>query len=270
MPGPEPPPTAPAAFQPMRPGAILGTASRLYRRHWRTLLPVVALAAPLAASFPSTRAVPGPGGQYQVIVHHRAVATGASWADTAIVTLAAVVALVVVAVVAGAVTRAAVAAVAGQDLGIRRSYRFGLGRVWPLFLVLVSTWLLTMLGIVLLVVPGVIVGVLLVVSVPALVVEGGRARHALSRSVDLVGGHWWHTAFTVLLAGLLTEVVNAVITAPFGAGAWFVQAVAAVVATTVTLPYGALVGVLLYLDLRARKERLDLDTLNTDLQTSAA
>jgi hypothetical protein len=38
----------------------------------------------------------------------------------------------------------------------------------------------------------------------------------------------------------------------------------------VTLPYGALVGVLLYLDLRARKERLDLDTLNTDLQTSAA
>jgi hypothetical protein len=72
----------------------------------------------------------------------------------------------------------------------------------------------------------------------------------MRRSWDLVGGHWWHTAFTVLLAGLLTEVVNAVITAPFGAGAWFVQAVAAAVATTVTLPYGALVGVLLYLDLR--------------------
>jgi hypothetical protein len=38
----------------------------------------------------------------------------------------------------------------------------------------------------------------------------------------------------------------------------------------VTLPFGALVGVLLYLDLRARNERLDLDTLKTDLQTSAA
>ena len=65
------------------------------------------------------------------------------------------------------------------------------------------------------------------------------------------------------------EVVNAIITAPFGASAWVAQAVAAAVATTVTLPYGALVGVLLYLDLRARKERLDLDTLNADLQTSA-
>jgi ABC-type transporter Mla maintaining outer membrane lipid asymmetry permease subunit MlaE len=64
--------------------------------------------------------------------------------------------------------------------------------------------------------------------------------------------------------------VNAVITAPFSAGAWFVQGVAAAIATTVTLPFGALVGVLLYLDLRARNERLDLDTLKTDLQTSAA
>jgi hypothetical protein len=36
------------------------------------------------------------------------------------------------------------------------------------------------------------------------------------------------------------------------------------------LPYGALVGVLLYLDLRARKERLDLDTLNVNLQASTA
>jgi hypothetical protein len=49
-----------------------------------------------------------------------------------------------------------------------------------------------------------------------------------------------------------------------------VQGVAAAVATTVTLPYGALVGLLLYLDLRARKERLDLDTIKANLQASTA
>ena len=85
-----------------------------------------------------------------------------------------------------------------------------------------------------------------------------------------MGGHWWHAALTLLIAGLVTGVVNAVITAPFSAGAWLLQGTAAAVATTVTLPYGALVGVLLYLDLRARKERLDLDTLKADLQASAA
>jgi hypothetical protein len=64
-------------------------------------------------------------------------------------------------------------------------------------------------------------------------------------------------------------VVNALITAPFGNTSWFVQAVAAAVATVVTLPYGVLVGVLLYLDLRARKENLDLERLRADLQASA-
>ena len=59
------------------------------------------------------------------------------------------------------------------------------------------------------------------------------------------------------------------ITAPFGNTSWFVQAVAAAVTTVLTLPYGVLVGVLLYLDLRARKENLTLERLRTDLQASA-
>ena len=36
------------------------------------------------------------------------------------------------------------------------------------------------------------------------------------------------------------------------------------------MPYGVLVGVLLYLDLRARKENLTLEALRADLQASAA
>jgi hypothetical protein len=70
----------------------------------------------------------------------------------------------------------------------------------------------------------------------------------------------------LLVAGLLTGLVNALITAPFGGTSWFVQAIVAAVATVVTLPY----GVLVYLDLRARKEGLTLETLRTDLQASAA
>jgi hypothetical protein len=60
-----------------------------------------------------------------------------------------------------------------------------------------------------------------------------------------------------------------VITLPFGDTGWFVQGLVSAVATTVTMPYGVLVGVLLYLDLRARKEQLTLDRLRADLQASA-
>jgi hypothetical protein len=256
MPGPEPPPTA---FQPMRPIEILGTAFRLYRRHWRTLLPIIALAAPLAVSFPSTNVLPGPGSEYQVIVHHRVVATGESWADTVVVALAAVVALLGIAVVAGALTAAAVAAAAGEDPGIHRSYRFGIGRVWPLLLVLLTTWLLITLGALLLIVPGVIVGVLLSVSLPALVAEGGRARRALGRSVDLVGGQWWHTFGTVVLSWVLIGLVVALVgnaAGGFGHG-WLAETVAQALSITLVTPFAALVGVLLYLDLRARQETRD-------------
>jgi hypothetical protein len=65
-------------------------------------------------------------------------------------------------------------------------------------------------------------------------------------------------------------VVESVITLPFGDTSWFVQGLVSAVATTVTMPDGVLVGVLLYLDLRARKENLTLEALRTDLQTSAA
>ena len=106
-------------------------------------------------------------------------------------------------------------------------------------------------------------------AIAAVVVEGRRGSEAMGRSWELVGGHWWHAFFTLVVAGLLTGVVNAVITAPFGNAGWFVQAIAAAVATVITLPYGVLAGVLLYLDLRARKENLNMERLRSDLQASA-
>jgi hypothetical protein len=124
-------------------------------------------------------------------------------------------------------------------------------------------------GLILFIIPGIYIGIRLCVSIEALVVEGRRGTEAMGRSWGLVGGHWWHAFGAVVVGGLLTGIVNAVITAPFGDTGWFVQAVAAAVATVVTLPYSALVGVLLYLDLRARKENLTLETLRTDLQASA-
>jgi hypothetical protein len=165
-----------------------------------------------------------------------------------------------------------VAAVSGEDLGIRRGYGFGIGRVWPLLRVLLASCLLTMLGMVLLVVPGVIVGVLLVVSIPALVVEGGRARHALSRSLDLVGGQWWHTFGTVLLTWLLLGLaVNLVDYAVGGLGhGWLAETVAQALSITLVTPFAALVGVLLYHDLRARREPLDADLLRPGPRASEA
>jgi hypothetical protein len=151
-----------------------------------------------------------------------------------------------------------------------QSYRFGFHRLGSVLLVSVLVGLATMAGLILFVIPGVYIGVRLAVGIEALVVEDRRGTQAMTRSWGLVGGHWWRAFGTLLVAGLLTGVVNAVITAPFSSTSWLAQAIAAAVASVVTLPYGVLVGVLFYLDLRARKESLRLETLRAELQASTA
>jgi hypothetical protein len=253
--------------RPLGIGEILSTAFQLYRRHWRTLF---AIAAVVVVPLTLLQYLFGYLVRTQGETTRNGVVETATWAVGIAGLLAALAGILMYLVLTGAITRAVAAEVAGEDPSLEQSYRFGFHRLGSVLLVSVLVGLATIGGLILFIIPGIYIGVRLCVSIEALVVEGRRGTEAMGRSWGLVGGHWWHAFFTLLVAALLTGVVNAVITAPFSATNWFVQAVAAAVATVVTLPYGVLVGVLLYLDLRARKERLTMETLRADLQASAA
>jgi len=252
--------------RPMGIGEILSTAFQLYRRHWRTLL---AIAAVVVVPITLLHYLFGDLVRTQGETTRNGVVETATWAVGIAGLVAALAGILMYLVLTGAITRAVAAEVAGQDPGVEQSYRFGFHRLGSVLLVSVLVGLATIGGLILFIIPGIYIGFRLCVSIEALVVEGRRGTEAMGRSWGLVGGHWWHVFGTVVVGGLLTGIVNAVITSPFGATGWFVQAVAAAVATVVTLPYSALVGVLLYLDLRARKESLTMEALKTDLQASA-
>jgi hypothetical protein len=252
--------------RPLGIGEILSTAFQLYQRHWRTLLAIAAVVVVpltllqyLLGDWVRTR---GEVTSYQQI-------STATWAVGAAGLVAGLAGLLMYLVLTGAITRAVAAEVAGQDPSLEQSYRFGFHRLGSVLLVSILVGLATIAGLILFIIPGIWIGVRLAVSVEALVVEGRRGTQAMGRSWELVGGHWWHAFGALVVAGLLTGVVNAIITTPFNNTSWFVQAIAAAIATVITLPYGVLVGVLLYLDLRARKEQLTLDRLRADLQASA-
>ena len=253
--------------RPLGVGEILRTALQLYRRHWRTLL---AIAAVVVVPFTLLQYLFGDLVRTQGETTRNGVVETASWSVGIAGLVAALAAILMYLVLTGAITRAVAAEVAGEDPNVEQSYRFGFHRLGAVLLVSVLVGLAIIGGLILFIIPGIYIGIRLCVSIEALVVEGRRGTEAMGRSWGLVGGHWWHAFGTLVVAGLLTGIVNAVITAPFGNTGWFVQAVAAAVATVVTLPYSALVGVLLYLDLRARKENLTLETLRADLQASAA
>jgi hypothetical protein len=252
--------------RPLGIGEILSNAFRLYQRHWRTLL---AIAAVVVVPLTLLQYLFGDWIRSRGEVTSLQEVSTATWAVGAAGLVAALAGLLMYLVLTGAITRAVAAEVAGEDPSLEQSYRFGFHRLGSVLLVSVLVGLATIAGFILFIIPGIWIGVRLAVSVEALVVEGRRGAQAMGRSWELVGGHWWHAFGALVVAGLLTGVVNAIITAPFSNTSWFVQAGAAAIATVITLPYGVLVGVLLYLDLRARKENLNLERLRTDLQTSA-
>jgi hypothetical protein len=259
-------PGAAALPRPLGIGEILSTAFQLYRRHWRTLF---AIAAVVVVPLTLLQYLLGDWIRSRGEVTSYQQISTATWAVGAAGLVAGLAGILMYLVLTGAITRAVAAEVAGQDPSLEQSYRFGFHRLGSVLLVSVLVGLATIAGFILFIIPGIYIGVRLAVSVEALVVEGRPGTQAMGRSWELVGGHWWHAFGALVVAGLLTGVVNAVITSPFNNTGWFVQAVAAAVATVITLPYGVLVGVLLYLDLRARKEQLSLERLRTDLQASA-
>ncbi len=101
-----------------------------------------------------------------------------------------------------------------------------------------------------------------------LIAEGLRGTPALSRSHRLVKGRWWPTLGTLSLAFLIQIVISALVGIPLGiitfnsepgsAAALVSTAVANVIASVITTSFFSAVLVLIYYDLRVRKEGFDL------------
>ena len=111
-----------------------------------------------------------------------------------------------------------------------------------------------------------------VVAVPALLAEGIGPVRALRRSWHLTRGHWWRVFGILLVVYLLAYVASSVLglfALPLAILVPFVpNTVRAAIALTVTTVASSLVTpiqylcvVLLYFDLRVRKESFDLDQL---------
>lgn len=256
------PPGSPRLLRPRGVSEILGDAFRLYRQHWQNLIVIVAvIVIPLSIA--------------QVLVADAWSGDGDGFTDGRLLSAAAVSLVVGITwilmwtVLAGAITRAAAGTFLGRDLEIGESYRYGLARFWSIVLIGVLSALAIVGGFILLVIPGFIVLTHLAVAVPALVVEDERGRAALRRSWNLVRGFAWPVFGTIIVAALLMGVVNAVLTAPFDDNS-LARSIAASIASVLTMPYSALVSVLIYLDLRVRKEQYSSSDLERELSSTAA
>jgi hypothetical protein len=160
-------------------------------------------------------------------------------------------------------------------LTIGQAWQRAKPRIWALFGLSLTITLLEALGLI----PCLVIGVWLwgiwAVAVPAMMVEGTSVGGSLSRSRQLVQGTFWRVWGIRALGTLLVTIVADLISAPFTVVGLLVggfhlgqthlsgtlilfTAIGSMIAGTITAPVRAAIDALLYVDLRMRKEGLDL------------
>ncbi len=272
-------------------GQLLKTAVKLYVDHWKllagiaaiVLVPYIFLVDAFIAASGVASFQPGVSPPPEAALR----ALGFSF-------VVLVLALLATPLVTAAMVRAAADISLGRQVTLGDAYRIALNRLGSILLVLILAGLLVLGTALLLIIPAaIIVGLagqdprpwIPFVAVPlvfgavfftfaiairvsfapmVVMLEPARGTEAVGRSWRLAKGYGWRIAGAILLMVIISAVVSFLLSFPFtrlaetlGAGGWLLSAVGEAIANVVITPFSTLVIVLLYFDLRIRKEGWD-------------
>jgi len=152
------------------------------------------------------------------------------------------------------------------------SLRFGLPRIPRLFGLSVVCGVMIALGVLGCLVGALFVAALVILSVPAMLLERIGVFAAIGRSFELVKGRYWQIVLMLLVIFVALLFISAFFGSIFGAVARaggdasetanaFVSFIAGVGASAITTPIFAALLTVLYFDQRVRKEGFDLQLL---------
>jgi hypothetical protein len=160
----------------------------------------------------------------------------------------------------------------GHEITIGQAYGFILPKSVTLIIATICTTLVTWVGLMLFIVPGVIFGLWFFLTVPAIVAENQGAMDGMLRSKALVAGNLGKVFAVGLLAGLMAYIIWLPLSylAALAGRMLFAENLvlrsfliyfAHTLSQILVTPIGAAASILLYYDLRIRKEGFDLQML---------
>lgn len=131
-----------------------------------------------------------------------------------------------------------------EKIGIKESLMRGKSRILSYFWISFLIGVITLLGALLFIIPGIIFAIWLSFSCYVLVSEGLKGTEALKRSKQLVKGNWWNVFVRLLVMGLIIGFIGGVLGSilPF---------VGAVLTALFVSPFAYIFGYLLYEDLKS-------------------
>jgi len=225
-----------ARFRPMDLGDILNTTFNMYRENFGLFAGICA-----------------------VIVIPQAILLAAFAASHSalFVLLGALISLAVPFLLTGALAQAVSARYLGRPMTIAQAYEaLGTGTILTLIGVSFLGAILVLIGLILIIIPGIFIAVRFTVAAQAAVLERQSVTGSLRRSWQLVEGNWWRVFGIVIVVTILVGVLETIASRVVGAAAGDVlgTGLSTAVVGIFIQPIQAIALTLLYYDLRIRKE----------------
>jgi hypothetical protein len=274
------------SLRPLQFRGIVDTALGIYRSYFVALVrPILLFFAPLYVLVGVVQAYVDTEGPISTTTTNAAgvkvthVNAGALWTNLGVVAMVLVVNALATWLAQATCVLTVADAYLGTDPDWRKSFDFARRRFGKVAWVSLLSLGGFLLGLLLFVVPGIAVYVMWVIAVPTVLLEGLAGTRALGRSRQLVRGRWWPTFGPIALISLMILVVAAFVRAvttdvvggAFGHGT-AASAIGATIGSALTevflFPVLACVILVLYFDLRVRKEGFDLDLLAREVGIS--
>jgi uncharacterized membrane protein len=150
----------------------------------------------------------------------------------------------------------------GRPVNLGECLRVGFSRFFPIIGLIICAYLAIWIGLILLIVPGIILGIMWYVGTPVCVVEQKGPLASLGRSSELTKGHRWKIFGMVLLLIIVAAIVGGIIVALLGlTGSSVLATLGTLVWNGVWGAFYAIFGVVTYHDLRVAKEGVDTDQI---------
>jgi hypothetical protein len=252
---------------------ILAEAFQLYRKHAKTLLITCALLFVPASIIKSLAlaAILGPTIALATAADPTATLAGGLgvYLFGLLGTLVTAFFLygIIVPLTNGALTITVADRILGGNAEWREVWMLLFRRLGKLLSAVIPAAIVVAIGFVFFVIPGLVLGLLFAFVSPVVLIEGIGGRAALERSTTLVRSDWLRVTLVVLVFGLLRGVAQVVASALVPHSAIFVSSLFGDLITMVLLPVPVLGMVLLYFDVRRKRDNFTPDHLRADLES---
>jgi hypothetical protein len=246
-------------------GEVVDTAIALYRRNWKLLVAtaaVVVVPVQLLSAFANRSLLSQIGDTFRSMQNGPTPVTGGGMS---VGSPGGLLALLALPFLTAALATAAASRYMGRPITPGRAWRATMRRFWAILGLGVLRFVLIGVGFFFLMAPGIFLYIRLLVAPVALVVEGAGPASALERSWRLTAGQWWRTCGVQMLKVVMVLAIYVLIETPVfllslvaGPAGWLVLAMGGSLVQVVALPFLVTVTVVIYFDLRIRKEAFDL------------